>query len=152
MHGVREHIITDRGAQFTSRFWERVCSHLTINHRLSTAFHPQTDGQTERQNQVMEQYLRAYVDYMQANWLELLPLAQFAYNNSRHGATRITPFYANYGYNPRMHVALPKELDEARFPTQRTADAFADRIAEIHTQLRSALAIAARRQTVAKNG
>ena len=59
MHGVPEHIITDRGTQFTSRAWERVCSHLTINHRLSTAFHPQTDGQTERQNQVMEQYLRA---------------------------------------------------------------------------------------------
>ena len=82
---------------------------------------------------------------MQTKWLELLPLAQVAYNNSRHAATTITPFYANYGYNPRMHVALPKELDEARFPTQRTADAFANRIAEIHTQLRSALAIAARR-------
>ena len=148
-HGVPEHIITDRGTQFTARFWSRVCSHMSINHRLSTAFHPQTDGQTERQNQVMEQYLRAYVDYLQANWLELLPLAQFAYNNSKHGATTMTPFRANYGFDPRMHVALPKELelDEARFPTQRTADAFANRIAEVHAQLRTALDSATRRQT-----
>ena len=152
MHGIPEHIITDRGTQFTSRFWSRVCSHMTINHRLSTAFHPQTDGQTERQNQVMEQYLRAYVDYMQVNWLELLPLAQFAYNNSKHAATKMTPFYANYGFDPRMHVALPKELDEARFPTQRTADAFANHIAEVHAQLRTALSVATRRQTGTKDG
>ena len=57
-HGIPDHIITDRGTQFTSRFWKRVCSYLTVDHRLSTAFHPQTDGQTERQNQTMEQYLR----------------------------------------------------------------------------------------------
>jgi hypothetical protein len=53
-HGVPDNIITNRGTQFTSRFWARVCSHLSINHRLSTAFHPQTDGQTEHQNQTME--------------------------------------------------------------------------------------------------
>ena len=147
MHGVPDYIITDRGTQFTSKFWTRVCSHMTINHRLSTAFHPQSDGQTERQNQVMEQYLRAYVDYMQVNWLELLPLAQFAYNNSKHSATKMTPFRANYGFDPRMHVTLPKELDEARFPTQRTADAFTNRIAEVHAQLRIALDSATRTQT-----
>lgn len=146
-HGVPEYIISDRGTQFTSRFWARTCSHMTIDHRLSTAFHPQTDGQTERQNQVMEQYLRAYVDYLQTNWLELLPLAQFAYNNSKHAATGMTPFRANYGYDPRMHVKLPKELEEARFPTQRTADAFANRISEVHAQLRMALDSATRRQT-----
>jgi hypothetical protein len=100
----------------------------------------------------MEQYLHAYVDYMQGNWVELLPLAQFAYNNSKHAATSISPFRANYGFDPRMHVKLPKELDEARFPTQRTADAFANRVAEVHAQLRIALEAATRRQTPPNDG
>jgi len=52
--GVPDNIVTDRGKEFTSRFWSRVCSHLSVNHRLSTAFHPQTNGQTERENQTME--------------------------------------------------------------------------------------------------
>jgi hypothetical protein len=55
-HGVPSNIVTDRGSQFISRFWNRVCSHLSIDHRLSTSLHPQTDGQTERQNQTTEQY------------------------------------------------------------------------------------------------
>src|SRR5690349_8364126 len=59
-YGIPDHIITDRGSTFTSRLWTRVCSHMSMDHRLSTSFHPQTDGQTERQNQTMEQYLRAY--------------------------------------------------------------------------------------------
>jgi len=91
-HGVPDNIITDRGTQFTSRFWTRVCSHLSINHRLSSAFHPQTDGHTERQNHTMEQYLRAFCNYEQANWVELLPLAEFAYNNSMHASMKMTPF------------------------------------------------------------
>jgi transposase InsO family protein len=82
--GVPDNIVTDRGKEFTSRFWKRVCTHLRINHRLSTAFYPQTDGQTERQNQTMDQYLRALCNYEQDNWVELLPLAEFAYNNSVH--------------------------------------------------------------------
>jgi hypothetical protein len=77
-HGVPSNIVTDRGSQFTSRFWNRVCSHLSIDHQLSTSFHPQTDGQTERQNQTMEQYLRAFATYEQDNWVDLLPLAEFA--------------------------------------------------------------------------
>jgi transposase InsO family protein len=78
-HGVPSNIVTDRGSQFTSRFWNRVCSHLSIDYRLSTSFHPQTDGQTERQNQTTEQYLRAFATYEQDNWVDLLPLAEFAY-------------------------------------------------------------------------
>jgi hypothetical protein len=93
-HGIPDNIITDRGPQFTSLFWDRVCSHLSIDHRLSTAFYPQTDGQTDRQNQTMEQYLCAFCNYEQDNWVELLPLAEFAYNNSMHASTRMTPFWA----------------------------------------------------------
>lgn len=68
---------------------------------MSTAFHPQTDGQTERLNQTIEAYLRAFVNYEQNNWTEVLPMAEFAYNNSTTSATNMSPFYANYGYNPR---------------------------------------------------
>jgi len=82
--GVPDNIITDRGKEFTGRFWNRVCSHLRITHRLSTDFHPQTNGQIERQNQAMEEYLRAFCSCEQDNWVELLPLAEFAYNNSTH--------------------------------------------------------------------
>jgi RNase H-like domain found in reverse transcriptase/Reverse transcriptase (RNA-dependent DNA polymerase)/Integrase zinc binding domain/Chromo (CHRromatin Organisation MOdifier) domain/Integrase core domain len=132
-HGVPDNVITDRGSQFTSRFWNRVCTHMSTDHRLSTAFHPQTDGQTERQNQTMEQYLRAYVNYEQDNWVELLPLAQFAYNNSVHASTKMTPFFANHGYHPEMQFKRPK--DPAKLPSERAADEYAGKLQEIHARL-----------------
>ena len=103
-YGVPEHIITDRGPTFTSLFWKHICTHMTIDHQLSTSFHPQMNGQIERQNQTMEQYPCAYVNYEQNNWVDLLPLAQFVYNNTVHATTRISPFYAMYGMHPRMHL------------------------------------------------
>jgi hypothetical protein len=67
---------------------------------MSTAFHPQTDGQTERLNQTIEAYLRSFVNYEQDDWVNLLPMAEFAYNNSVTTATGLSPFYANYGFHP----------------------------------------------------
>ena len=67
---------------------------------MSTAFHPQTDGQTERQNQTLEQYLRAYVNHHQDDWATLLPMAEFSYNNSFHASLKASPFYALMGINP----------------------------------------------------
>ena len=64
-HGLPDSIISDRGSVFTSKFWSSLCYFLGIKRRLSTAFHPQTDGQTERQNSTMEAYLRAFVNYEQ---------------------------------------------------------------------------------------
>ena len=75
----------------------------------STAYRPQTDGQTERLNQILEQYLRCYVNYLQNNWLELLYFAEFAYNNSEHSATRMTPFYACTGQHPRALIVSNKD-------------------------------------------
>lgn len=72
---------------------------VTIN--LSISFHPQTDGQTERVNQVLEAYLRNYVNAKQNNWSELLPVAQLAYNTSHHTSIGMFPFKANYGYDPK---------------------------------------------------
>jgi len=106
--GVPDNIVTDCGKAFTSWFCNRVCSHLSINHRLLSAVHPQTNGQTERKNQTIKQYMRAFSNYEQDNWVELLPLAEFAYNNSVHYSTQMTPFWANYNYHLPMQFKPPK--------------------------------------------
>ncbi|SLM35926.1 gag-pol polyprotein [Lasallia pustulata] len=99
--GTPQEIISDRGSLFTSQFWQSLSDQLGIKHKLSTAYHPQTDGQTERTNQTLEQYLRCYVNYEQNNWVSMLPTAQFAFNNAP-GPTGISPFYANYGKHPEI--------------------------------------------------
>ena len=83
---------------------------LGIEANRSSAFHPQTDGQTERMNSVLEQYLRIYCDYQQGDSANILPLAEFRYNNSKHSATTLTPFFANFGFHPRMSL-LPTDPD-----------------------------------------
>lgn len=103
-HGLPDDIISDRGPQFISKFWRSLFDILKVDIRLSTAFHPQTDGQTERVNQVLEQYLRCMINYQQDDWTTYLPLAEFAYNNSVHASTHQTPFFANYGYHPKLDL------------------------------------------------
>jgi len=77
---------------------------------MSTAYYPQTDGQTEQVNQILEQYLRCYVDYDLKNWSNLLPSAEFAYNNQAHKGTKESPFFLEYGRNPRAGPILVKKL------------------------------------------
>lgn len=102
-HGLPDEIISDRGTTFTSKFWQALMALIGVKHKLSTAFHPTTDGQTERLNQTLEQYLRCYVNYDQDDWVKWLPTAQFAYNTAYQESTRLSPFYANYGFNPEIH-------------------------------------------------
>lgn len=106
LHGLPKDIVSDRGTTFTSQWWKEFLQHAKITPNLSTAFHPQTDGQTERVNQVLEQYLRNFCDYSQTNWSELLPMAEFAYNNSYHTSIGMTPFYANHGFHPNLNMSL----------------------------------------------
>jgi len=75
---------------------------LGIQTKLSTAYHPQTDGQTERINQELEQYLRVFINHRQEQWLDWLGTTEFVYNNKIHAATKTLPFKANYGQNLRM--------------------------------------------------
>ena len=77
---------------------------IGIKHRLSTAFHPETDGQTERTNQSLEAYLRHYVNYAQNNWVSLLPMAQLALNNNASETTKESPFFLNYGKPPNLFM------------------------------------------------
>jgi hypothetical protein len=99
-HGLPNSIISDRGSLFTSKFWKQVMETMGTTRNLSTAFYPETDGQTERTNTTLEQYLRAYCNYQQMNWKQLLPIAEFCYNNMKSESTGVTPFYANFRYHP----------------------------------------------------
>ena len=129
-HGLPNAIVSDRGSKFVSRLWRYLMSRLGVQLRLSTAYHPQTDGQTERVNQVLEQYLRIFTSYNQDDWSTLLPQASLAYNNSVHSATESTPFYANFGYHPRW----VDELVESDAPEVPEGQRIAESLVAIHQQ------------------
>ncbi|MBW0487477.1 hypothetical protein O181_027192 [Austropuccinia psidii MF-1] len=96
-------IVSDRGSLFFSSFWTNLCQQLKISRDLSTAFDAETDGQAERVNQAIGQYLWMYVSCHQDNWHTWLPLAQFSYNNSEYSSTQQYPFFTIYGRNPIFH-------------------------------------------------
>ena len=112
LHGVPKSIVSDRDKNFTSIFWRTVCELWGIKQKMSTAFHPQTDGQTERVNRVLEEYLRSYVNPMQDDWDRYLPMAEFAMNDSYQTSIGMSPFYMTYGYHPRMPDDLEKALQD----------------------------------------
>lgn len=112
-HGLPEQIISDRDKLFTSKFWTSLMKRLGTKQKLSTTAHPQTDGQTERLNQTLEQYLRGYVNFQQDNWVELLPLAQYAYNTSVNETMKMTPHEAVYGQKP---VTTRQEISDTEAP------------------------------------
>jgi hypothetical protein len=101
LHGLPTKIISDRDKLFISDFWRRLCSLLHIHPALSSSYHPQTDGQTERVNRVIEEVLRAYVSRDLSDWDLHLPAVEFAINDSCHEVTKSTPFYLTYGIHPR---------------------------------------------------
>src|SRR5690606_32292804 len=106
---------------FISKFWRAFCSTLSISVDLSTAYHPQSDGQTERVNHILEQYLRSYIGYNQDDWCDLLPLAEFSFNNSINISTKMTPFFSNFGFHPRANALPTPNQDSLPFePNQIT--------------------------------
>ena len=102
LHRLPESMVLDRGPQFVAELTKELNRMLEIKTRLSTVFHPQTDGQTERMNQELEQYLRFFVNHRQKNWPEWLASAEFAVNNKVHTTTKMSPFMANYSRELRM--------------------------------------------------
>jgi len=82
---------------------------LGIESKLSTAFHPQTDGQMERVNQELEQYLRMFINHRQEQWPDWLGTAEFAYNNKIHSSTKVSPFKASYGQDPRIGFEIRRK-------------------------------------------
>jgi len=102
LHRLPESIVSDRGVQFAAGMIKELNNLLGIQTKLSTAYHPQTDGQTERVNQELEQYLRVFIDHRQEQWPDWLGTAELAYNNKIHVATKVSPFKVNYSQDPRM--------------------------------------------------
>ena len=120
-HGIPESITSDRDKLFTSNYWKTLVASIGTKLRMSTAYHPQTDGQTERTNQTMEVYLRHYVNKRQNNWVALLPMAQLAYNDKRSDTTRLSPFFANYGRHANLFLD-PRQGPDAEKALVLTSD------------------------------
>jgi len=130
-HGFPRSIVSDRGSKFTSKFWKYLTSRLGIDLLLSTSYHPQTDGQTERTNQAIELYLRLYSTYRQDDWVSLLPRASMVYNNSSvHSSTKSTPFFANFGYHPRWI----EEMQDSSHPEVPSASSIVTDLSAIHAE------------------
>jgi len=133
LHGLPESIISNRRAQFVAGLMKELNGMLGIETKLSTAFHPQTDGQTEQANQELEQYLRMFVDCCQEQWPDWLGTAEFAYNNKVNSSTKLLPFMANNGRNPRMGFEMRKKGKVLR------AEEFTAKMKEIQEEVQAVL-------------
>jgi RNase H-like domain found in reverse transcriptase/Reverse transcriptase (RNA-dependent DNA polymerase)/Integrase zinc binding domain/Chromo (CHRromatin Organisation MOdifier) domain/Retroviral aspartyl protease len=113
VHGIiPESIVSDRDVRFMSLFWQTLWSLLGTRLAMSTAFHPQTDGQTERANRTMEEMLRAYVNYKQDNWDTCLTAVEIAYNSSKQASTQFSPYYLNSGQDAHLPIAIAAQTAE----------------------------------------
>jgi hypothetical protein len=129
-HGVPSHVTSDRGTEFVSHFFRSLGKALDMTLHFTSRYHPEGNGQTKRTNQTLEQYLRIYCNYQQDNWSELLPLAEFAYNNAPSATTGVSPFFANKGYHPNISIHPERDLSSAR------AREYAIDLDELHQFLR----------------
>src|SRR5882724_1814044 len=133
-HGVPSHVTSDRGTEFISHFFWSLGTALDMKLHFTSGYHPEGDGQTKWTNQTLEQYLQVYCNYQKDNWSELLPLAEFAYNNTPSATTCITPFFANKGYHPNLTIHPEHNLASAQ------ARDFVTDLDELHQQLQQHIA------------
>ena len=106
LHGIPSDIVSDRDVRVQSEFWQLMCEHFGIEHNKTSSHHPQSDGQTENANGILEDTLRHFVNGTQTNWDALLPVAEFAMNNAFNSTIKNTPFMLNYGQSPDTPIAL----------------------------------------------
>ena len=108
-HRAPSHITSDQGLEFVSHFFRSLGTLLQMELHFTLGYHLEGDGQTERPNQVLEQYLRAYMNYQQDDWAPLLALAEVTYNNALNKTTRVSPFFTNKGYHPNLATVTDAE-------------------------------------------
>ena len=147
-HGLPAAIVSDRGRQFVSILWKRICKILGIERRLSTAYHPQIDGATERMNQTVETFLRTYIDFDQCNWARLLPIAEFVINNRDAASTGVNPFFLSHGYHIKIldtDEKLHAAGNEVRNPIQK-ADNILIKLKQANDWAQTAMAVAQQEQ------
>jgi len=113
-HGVLSHVTSDRGSEFVSHFFCSLGMALDMRLHFTSGYHLEANGQAERTNQTLEQYLHVYCNYQQDNWSELLPLVEFAYNNAPSATTGVSPFFANKGYHPNLSVYPERDTASSR--------------------------------------
>ncbi|KAI7950664.1 hypothetical protein MJO29_009338 [Puccinia striiformis f. sp. tritici] len=128
LHGLPDKIISDRGSTFLSKLWKEVQRLLRIKPAPSTAWHPRTDGQTERANQTIETFLRHFVSDRQDDWYHLLPIAELVFNNSVSASTGFSPFFSQYAFHPRINALS----DGSTVPA---AEQFVSRLNEVQLTL-----------------
>ena len=146
--GFPKSIVSDRDTRFTSAFFKEVCLHLNIKQNMSTAFHPQTDGQTERMNRVLEEMLRVFGGKALKTWDLHLPECEFAINNAFNASIRNTPFFLNYGRHPKSpsNIAIQRRI-KADKGTSNDGLCFLQNLENARDEARCALESAQRRQT-----
>ena len=137
LHGLPRTIVSDRGTSFVNRFWRRVCQRLGIKLKISTAHHPETDGQSEIANQALETYLRKYVNYTQNDWAARLHVAEFQANDTVNSSTGLTPFFADLGYHPRSGIHPTEDFAPPPLLTREAKDQIlrADEMLDAHADL-----------------
>ena len=128
-HGLPDSIFTDRRSLFTSKFWSLLCYFLAIKQWLLIAFYSQMDDQTEKKNSTIEAYLQAFINFEQNDWVRLLPIAKFAYNNVKNASTGYTPFELNCGYH--LWVFYQEDLDPRS--KSRTAEKLFSKLQKLMT-------------------
>ena len=133
LHGLLESVMSNRGPQFAAELTKELNRMLGIKTKLSTAFHPQTDGQTERMNQELKQYLQFFIENRQKDWLEWLATAEFAINNKVHTATKVSPFMANYGKELRIGGYIRRK------GKVKSVTEFVERMKKVHEEAEAAL-------------
>ena len=138
-HGVPSYVISNRGSEFVSNFFQSLGTILNIQLHFTSDYHPEDDGQTKCMNQTLEQYLCVYYNYQQDNWSELLPLAEFAYNNTLSTTTGVSPFFANKEYHP--NITVYPECNIASF----WAYNFAVDLDELQSTLKAEISVAQQR-------
>ena len=141
-HGIPSHITSDRGSEFVSAFFHSLGKVLDMKLHFTSSYHPKGNGQTECANQTLEQYLQVYCNYQQNNSSDLLPLAEFAYNNALNATMGLTPFYANKGYHPSITVHPERDIASTR------ARDFVVNLDDLHQQLQSHISNAQKRYLV----
>jgi len=129
-------IVSDRDTRCTYSFWQSLCSQLKIKLRMSTAYHPQSDGQAEKANATLETFLKAYISQLKSpkHWSQLLPLAEFTYNAAKHKAIGMSPFEVDIGYILRLPLGLL--APGSRTPNLKPGTEYAEQLDKILRMLR----------------
>ena len=143
LHGMPQSIVSDRDVKFTSSFWRELHRLLGITLSMSSAYHPQTDGQTERMNRVLEDMLRHFVNRHHDDWDQFLAPAEFAINNAENSSIQNTPFMLNYGRHPWLPVNMIEHLRDTKLWHKHekvpAANIFIDRITKAITLAKQAM-------------